>query len=91
MLEKEVEKKVCDYAKSQGWLTYKFVSPSNRGVPDRIFMRQHKMLFIEFKANGKKPTGLQMSVALDIAETGFQVYVVDDVERGKGIIDAYTR
>jgi len=91
MLEKEIEKKVCDYAKKFDWVTFKFVSPSNRGVPDRIFMRQHKMMFIEFKAKGKKPTNLQNLVAQTISKTGFEVFVVDNVDQGKGIIDAYTK
>ena len=37
MLEKDIEKAVCDYAKSKGVLTYKFSSPNHVGVPDRIF------------------------------------------------------
>ncbi len=90
MLEKQIEKKVCDYAKSKGWLSYKFVSPANRGVPDRIFMSQHKMFFIEFKAAGKKATKLQDAIISDINAAGFQVYVVDSVKVGKGVIDAHT-
>jgi hypothetical protein len=27
-LEKTIEKTVCEYAKSIGWLTYKFTSPT---------------------------------------------------------------
>jgi hypothetical protein len=32
-LEKVIEKKVCDYAKSKGFVVYKFVSVNNAGVP----------------------------------------------------------
>ncbi len=87
MLESKIEKDVCDYAKSKGWLVYKFVSPSNRGVPDRIFMRHGKMFFIEFKATGKHPTKLQEKKARDIQKQLFGVYVVDDIDIGKKIID----
>ena len=59
MRESEIEKKVSNYAKTQGWLSYKFVSPSNRGVPDRIYLKAGKCIFIEFKAPKKKPTKLQ--------------------------------
>jgi hypothetical protein len=38
-LEKVIEKKVCDYAKSKGFVVYKFASFNNAGVPDRIMIR----------------------------------------------------
>lgn len=93
--ESYIENKVCDYAKSKGWLHYKFTSPSNIGVPDRIFMRLDTgvsvCFFIEFKAPGKKPTRLQSKVASLIMEQGFQVYVIDDVEVGKRLIDTFDK
>ena len=49
--ERDIEKKACDLAKAAGWLVFKFVSPSQRGVPDRIFIRQGRIVFIEFKAD----------------------------------------
>jgi len=38
MLERDIERKVCEMAKVAGWLAFKFVSPAQRGVPDRIFI-----------------------------------------------------
>ena len=38
MLEKQIESKVCDYAKSKGVLAYKFTSPARAAVPDRLFI-----------------------------------------------------
>lgn len=87
MRESEVEKKVVDYAKAKGWLVYKFVSPSQRGVPDRIFICGGEIFFIEFKAPGKKPTKLQNKVFSRIREELFEVYIIDDVEQGKKLID----
>lgn len=59
-LEKSLEQKVVKYAKAQGCLCYKFTSPGNRGVPDRIIIGPTgKVLFLELKAPGKKPTPLQ--------------------------------
>lgn len=52
-LEKEIEKKVCDYAKASGMLVYKFTSPARRSVPDRLFIPEGKSaFFIEFKREG---------------------------------------
>lgn len=87
MRESEIEKKVVDYAKAKGCLVYKFVSPSQRGVPDRIFIRGGEIFFVEFKAPGKKPTKLQDKIFSKIREELFEVYIIDDVDRGKKLID----
>ena len=87
MRESEIEKKVSDYAKAKGWLVYKFVSPSQRGVPDKIFIGGGEIFFVEFKAPGKKPTKLQDKIFSKIRGELFEVYIVDDVEQGKKLID----
>lgn len=86
MRESEIEKKVVEYAEAKGWLVYKFVSPAQRGVPDRIFIRGGEIFFIEFKAPGKKPTKLQDKIFSKIRDELFEVYVIDDVEQGKKLI-----
>lgn len=87
-LEKDIEKKVCDYAKSKGCLVYKFTSPSRRSVPDRLFITPNGVVFfIEFKRRGQKPTASQEVEINKIWSNGGNVRVVDDVERGKGIVD----
>ena len=58
-LEKKLEKRCTDVAKANGWLSRKFSSPANRGVPDRIFIKDGDVVFIEFKAPGNEPTKLQ--------------------------------
>ena len=50
MLEKNLEAKIIKIAKKLGYLTYKFTSPSNKGVPDRIFISPYgHVFFMEFK------------------------------------------
>lgn len=61
-------------------MTYKFISPQNRGVPDRIFIKDGNVFFIEFKKLGEKPTPLQTHVISDINDHGGKVFVVDNVE-----------
>ena len=85
--ESFVEKKICDYAKSKDWLALKFTSPGTKGVPDRVFLKSSKIFFIEFKALGKKPTKLQAHCHRLLRREGFNVYVVDNVEYGKEVID----
>ena len=91
MLEKQIEKKVCDYAKSFGFQVYKFTSPGMRAVPDRLFVYKGKIFFIEFKRGGCKVTGPQEREHTRLREAGATVFVVDDVSRGKFIIDMVER
>lgn len=88
MLEKQIEQRVCDYAKSKGWLVYKFTSPNRAAVPDRLFIAPGgRVIFCEFKAPGKKPTSPQAREHQRLREQGVPVYVVDDVVMGKAMID----
>lgn len=91
MLERDVEKRVGDYAKAKGFWHRKFTSPQRRGVPDRIFARCGRVFWIEFKAAGKKPTPLQLSEIAKMRAVGLTVFVVDNVEDGKTIIDDYLK
>ena len=78
---------VSKYACNTGWWTRKFTSPSNTGVPDRIFIKNGKTLFIEFKATGEKPRKLQLEIIKQMREKGAVVHVVDDIQTGKDILD----
>lgn len=89
MRESVIEKKVSDYAKLLGWISYKFTSPQNRGVPDHIYFREGHTILIEFKAPGKLPTKLQQKHIQRLQDQLIPVYVVDDIERGKDIFNAY--
>ncbi len=88
-LERDIEKKVVAYGKSLGCLCYKFTSPSQRSVPDRLFIMPNGrgVFFIEFKRLGQKPTPAQAVEIEKIRKQGAMVYVLDDVQRGKGLID----
>jgi len=89
MRESKIEKDVSDYGRKHGWLVYKFTSPGNRGVPDKMFIRRDIVFFIEFKATGKVPTKLQQLVASRIRAEGVDVYTVDSILCGRNIIDSY--
>lgn len=79
---------MAKYAKSKGVLTYKLVSPANRGVPDRIFIGKGETVYIEFKAPGQTPTKLQAKIHRDFLAVGVEVYVIDNVKDGRDLIDA---
>lgn len=89
MLESTIEKKVVAYCNKRGLLTYKFVSPNNRGVPDRIIMGHSSILFLELKAPGQKPTLLQEREHRRIGATGHYVLTADSYDAAVGYIDTF--
>ena len=88
MLEKQIETKVCDYAKSKGVLAYKFTSPARSAVPDRLFIAPDgRVWFCEFKRAGQKPTEAQAREHTRLRAQKVNVFVIDDVETGKSMVD----
>jgi len=65
-----------------GGKAYKFSSPSNRAVPDRICcFPRGQIVFVECKAPGKKPTPLQFKVLRFLNSLGHNVAVIDSKEK----------
>ncbi len=89
--EKQIEKNVTEYAKAIGCLSYKFTSPAQRSVPDRLFIHHGGMLLVEFKSPGKTATKAQAHCHAKLLEHGFKVFIVDDPMEGKRIIDNFVK
>jgi len=87
ILEKDIEKKVCNYAKNKGFLVFKF--KSQRGVPDRIFIQSGIIFFIEFKSKFGKIRPLQNKIIRDIRSHNISVFIVNNIKYGFDIIDSY--
>lgn len=89
MLESKIEKKLVSLVRKSGGECFKFVSPGNAGVPDRIVMLPHgEIHFIELKAPGEKPRALQMTVHDRFKRLGFPVTVIDSVEGVEAFVRA---
>lgn len=79
MLEKKLEEKFRESVKQAGGKAYKFTSPGNDGVPDRIaVLPGGKIGFVELKQKGKKPTPLQAKRIRELKELGCTVLLLDD-------------
>lgn len=88
MLEKQIEAKVCEYAKDRGLLAYKFTSPARAAVPDRLFvLPSGTMFFCEFKRGGQKPTGPQEREHERLRRHNVNVFVIDNVFEGLRMVD----
>lgn len=89
-MEKDLEKKCCDYAEKQGWKQRKVVSPGRRAAFDRIFIKGF-VLFIEFKQPGEQLSPLQGVELLDLEDHGANALVIDNFKRFVTVINAYSR
>lgn len=82
MRESQIESYLRDMVKDLGGIAYKFVSPGNSGVPDRIvLLPEGRSVFVELKAPGKKPTKLQAVQHKRIRALGHEVRVIDSREQ----------
>ena len=89
LLEKQVEQALVKAVRKRGGIAMKFVSPAYDGMPDRIVLiPDGHFAFVEVKAPGKKPRSLQLSRHRLLRQLGFQVYVLDSVEKVGDILKA---
>lgn len=82
--ESKVERDACSEAKENGWLVYKLTG--HRGIPDRLFIRRGRVVFIEFKAPGQKPTAQQRKRIKEMCDAGVEAYVSDSTEGARRIL-----
>ena len=88
MLEKEVEKFLVRQVKKLGGISFKFISPGNAGVPDRIvILPTGKVLFVELKTDKGKLTKLQEVQIKKISDLGADVRVLRGIEEVKEFIN----
>ena len=86
-LERDIEGAIVTFAKGKGCYVRKFTSPSQRSVPDRIFITPTgRVFFMELKREGKKSTPAQEIEQDKIRAHGVLVFVVDNVDAGKKIV-----
>lgn len=87
-MEKHLESKLRKAVMSKGGLCLKFVSPGNRGAPDRIVLMPGKTYFVETKSKTGKPTKIQLSMHRMLETIGHPVTVISNDQQLKQFIDA---
>lgn len=76
-MEKDVERKLVKGIKDLGGIAYKFVSPGNSGVPDRIvILPDGHVEFVELKTISGKLTALQVRQIERLKSLGCTVRVL---------------
>lgn len=85
MLEKEIEKVLVREVRKLGGRAYKWVSPGNDGVPDRIVVLPGmRPVFVELKAESGRLSALQKVQVGRLLDMGQDVRVlrgIQEVER----------
>lgn len=77
MLERDIEATLRDAVKKEGGVAYKFTSPGNLGVPDRLIIYPDGVIhFIELKTTVGKLTALQARQIERLELLKADVYVV---------------
>lgn len=92
MYEKELEKYIREYIRGIGGKAYKFVSPGNPGVPDRLCLFSGgRVVFVELKRPGVKDgrSERQKRVFKELEELGFTVWVIYNKEGFKSKIKEF--
>lgn len=84
-LERTLEQRACDLAKSHGWYARKMNGLGFSSWPDREFFGRTQacrmpLFLVEFKRRGEKPTPGQWKMIRDLRRRGFQIFVIDRYE-----------
>lgn len=77
MLEKDIERILVAEVKRLGGCAYKWVSPSNDGVPDRIvILPDSRPIFVELKTDTGKLSALQKVQCKRLIDLGQRVEIL---------------
>lgn len=81
MTEKDIEEYLRLGVKRLGGTAFKFTSPGNAGVPDRlVVMPGNRIYFVELKRHGGKTSLLQNRQISRLKDMGCNVLVIDSKE-----------
>ena len=87
MTEKNIEQYLVRKVREMGGKAYKFVSPGNAGVPDRlVIFPSGRAVFIELKAPGRVPTNLQNAKHRELEKLKQRVFVIDSKEKVDAVL-----
>ena len=88
--EASIERAVCSYANKKGFMIRKMNGLGYAGWPDRLLVAPNGFhIWIEFKRPEGKLSPIQEIVIEKLIHRGQHVFVIDDVDVAKGIIDEY--
>jgi hypothetical protein len=75
-LESEIERKHCALARANGWVVEKIMRTGRSGFPDRIYIKNGRVVFIEFKRPKGRTTKQQLHRHKELRDAGAEVRIV---------------
>lgn len=88
MKESQIEKSLVDRVRARGGLCYKFISPMNPGVPDRIIITpQGRTVYVELKTEVGRLSNIQRWQLGEMRKRGADVRVCKGVEEIKDLVE----
>lgn len=91
-MEKHIEAHLVKKVKEIGGVAYKFVSPANRGVADRVVVLPGGgVIFVEVKSATGKLSPLQEQFAKDMQRLGQNYIVLNSREAVNAFIETVSR
>ena len=87
MLEREIESFLVRKVREMGGTAYKFVSPGNTGVPDRIVVLPGgRIIFVELKTEKGRPSVLQGCQIKKLRKLGCDARILYGIEQVKEFV-----
>ena len=80
MSERDIEQRLVREVRKMGGEAFKWVSPGNDGVPDRIVMFPGLIIFVELKADRGRLSSVQKVQIRRIQKLGQDVEVVQGMD-----------
>lgn len=84
-----VQNPVIEHGKANGWFVRRVGWLGRVGAPDTVFAKAGVTLWIEFKDAGEPPNVLQAREHKRMRRAGMLVFVIDDAEAGRRLLDAH--
>ena len=90
LLEREIESYLNENVKKRGGRSYKFMSPGNSGVPDRIVVFPGgRVVFVELKTETGRLSALQVAQIRRLERLGAEVRVLYGLDDVKEFLDGF--
>ena len=77
-MESSIEDLVCDRAEADGWLVRKLSWVGRRGGPDRFFLKNVRVVLMEFKDHDRGVEGQQSKEIQRLIDHGAEIYVTSN-------------
>lgn len=83
MTEQQIQTKIINTLRKDGWYVNKLINTSLKGVPDLIAHKEGRTVYIEVKRPGQKPRPLQEFRMKELEKYGIKTLVFYSVDDAK--------